>query len=90
MFVTARFWASIAQLNEARGRYDVRGVMGPDEFHDRLKIVPRNPVAPQIDTIAFSVMVDARRLWSRLVNAPRLDSVFAPYSGGINPIDAQL
>ena len=62
MFVIARFWASIAQLNEARGRYDVRGVMGPDEFHDRLKIVPRNPVAPQIDTLAFSVMVDARRL----------------------------
>jgi trehalose/maltose hydrolase-like predicted phosphorylase len=31
----ARFWASIAQWNEARGRYDIRGVLGPDEFHDR-------------------------------------------------------
>ena len=30
----ARFWSSIATFNEARGRYDIRGVMGPDEFHD--------------------------------------------------------
>jgi beta-phosphoglucomutase family hydrolase len=34
MFEVARFWSSIAQWNEARGRYDIRGVMGPDEFHD--------------------------------------------------------
>ncbi|WP_225704993.1 beta-phosphoglucomutase family hydrolase [Bradyrhizobium cenepequi] len=34
MFEIARFWASIAHWNEARGRYDIRGVMGPDEFHD--------------------------------------------------------
>jgi alpha,alpha-trehalase len=31
----ARFWASIAQFNESRGRYEIRGVIGPDEFHDR-------------------------------------------------------
>lgn len=31
----ARFWASIAQWNPQRERYDIRGVMGPDEFHDR-------------------------------------------------------
>lgn len=35
LFEIARFWASIAEWNEARGRYDIRGVMGPDEFHDR-------------------------------------------------------
>jgi beta-phosphoglucomutase family hydrolase len=35
MFEIARFWTSIAQWNETRGRYDIRGVMGPDEFHDR-------------------------------------------------------
>jgi beta-phosphoglucomutase family hydrolase len=34
MFEIARFWASIAQWNETRGRYDICGVMGPDEFHD--------------------------------------------------------
>jgi trehalose/maltose hydrolase-like predicted phosphorylase len=30
----ARFWASVAEYNEARGRYEIRGVMGPDEFHE--------------------------------------------------------
>lgn len=29
----ARFWSSIAQWNAARGRFDICGVMGPDEFH---------------------------------------------------------
>jgi trehalose/maltose hydrolase-like predicted phosphorylase len=31
----ARFWASAASLNEELGRYEIRGVIGPDEFHDR-------------------------------------------------------
>jgi trehalose/maltose hydrolase-like predicted phosphorylase len=30
----ARFWASIASWNPARGRYEICGVMGPDEYHD--------------------------------------------------------
>ena len=30
----ARFWSSMATFDEARGRYEIRGVMGPDEFHD--------------------------------------------------------
>jgi trehalose/maltose hydrolase-like predicted phosphorylase len=30
----ARFWASIASHNPALGRYEIRGVMGPDEYHD--------------------------------------------------------
>lgn len=35
MFVEiARLWASLASWNEGRQRYDIRGVMGPDEFHD--------------------------------------------------------
>lgn len=35
LFEIARFWASIAAFNAERGRYEIRGVMGPDEFHDR-------------------------------------------------------
>ncbi len=31
----ARFWASIASYNKALGRYEICGIMGPDEFHDR-------------------------------------------------------
>src|SRR5690606_24314575 len=34
LFEVARFWASIAEWNPERDRYEIRGVMGPDEFHD--------------------------------------------------------
>lgn len=30
----ARFWASIATYNQELDRYEIRGVMGPDEYHD--------------------------------------------------------
>ena len=30
----ARFFASMAEWDEGTGRYSIRGVMGPDEFHD--------------------------------------------------------
>ncbi len=33
MLEIARFWASVASYDEAAGRYAIRGVMGPDEFH---------------------------------------------------------
>jgi trehalose/maltose hydrolase-like predicted phosphorylase len=31
----ARFWSSIAHYNPARDRWEIHGVMGPDEFHDK-------------------------------------------------------
>ncbi|MBU4241111.1 MAG: trehalose-phosphatase [Actinobacteria bacterium] len=30
----ARFWASIAEYNKELDRYEILGVMGPDEYHD--------------------------------------------------------
>jgi trehalose/maltose hydrolase-like predicted phosphorylase/beta-phosphoglucomutase-like phosphatase (HAD superfamily) len=30
----ARFWSSVATYNEDLDRYEIRGVMGPDEYHD--------------------------------------------------------
>jgi alpha,alpha-trehalase len=30
----ARFWASVTTYDRASGRYQIRGVMGPDEYHD--------------------------------------------------------
>jgi alpha,alpha-trehalase len=33
LFEIARFWASIATYNQAFDRYEVKGVMGPDEYH---------------------------------------------------------
>jgi len=29
----ARFWASVSSYNDSLGRYEIHGVMGPDEFH---------------------------------------------------------
>lgn len=29
----ARFWAGLAKFDNSRGRYTIRGVIGPDEFH---------------------------------------------------------
>jgi trehalose/maltose hydrolase-like predicted phosphorylase len=30
-----QFWSSICEFNPERGRYEIRGVVGPDEFHTR-------------------------------------------------------
>jgi len=35
MLDIARFWASIAHFNPERQRYEIHGVMGPDEFHEK-------------------------------------------------------
>jgi trehalose/maltose hydrolase-like predicted phosphorylase len=35
MLEITRFWSSIAHFNPDRGRYEIHGVMGPDEFHEK-------------------------------------------------------
>ncbi|MGH3086820.1 MAG: glycoside hydrolase family 65 protein [Rubrobacteraceae bacterium] len=35
MLEIERFWASIAHYNPERDRYEIHGVMGPDEFHEK-------------------------------------------------------
>jgi trehalose/maltose hydrolase-like predicted phosphorylase len=35
MLEITRFWASIAHFNPRRERYEIHGVMGPDEFHEK-------------------------------------------------------
>ena len=35
MLEIARFWGSIAHYNPERDRYEIHGVMGPDEFHEK-------------------------------------------------------
>ncbi|MFP5362015.1 MAG: glycoside hydrolase family 65 protein [Thermoleophilia bacterium] len=35
MLEIARFWGSIAHYDAARDRYEIHGVMGPDEFHEK-------------------------------------------------------
>ncbi len=34
LFEICRFWASIAHFNPERDRYEIHGVMGPDEYHE--------------------------------------------------------
>ena len=46
----ARFWSSIATFDEQRGRYVIRGVMGPDEFHEGY---PDSPT-PGLDNNAYT------------------------------------
>jgi trehalose/maltose hydrolase-like predicted phosphorylase len=35
MLEIARFWSSVVHFNPQRGRYEIHGVMGPDEFHEK-------------------------------------------------------
>ena len=35
MLEIARFWSSIAHYKPERDRYEIHGVMGPDEFHEK-------------------------------------------------------
>jgi HAD superfamily hydrolase (TIGR01509 family) len=49
----ARYFASLAEWDESRGRYSIRGVMGPDEFHDG---PPEQPGAGLTDNVYTNVM----------------------------------
>jgi alpha,alpha-trehalase len=53
----ARFWASLSTLNADTGRYDIRGVVGPDEFHTAYPDAER----PGIDNNAYTNVMAA---WS--------------------------
>jgi trehalose/maltose hydrolase-like predicted phosphorylase len=46
----ARFWSSIAAFNVERERYEIRGVMGPDEFHEGYPGAP----APGLNNNAYT------------------------------------
>jgi trehalose/maltose hydrolase-like predicted phosphorylase len=58
----ARFWASTATYNEERSRYEIRGVMGPDEFHEGY---PGAAVAG-INNNAYTNLMAAWVLWRAL------------------------
>ncbi|HLT25779.1 MAG TPA: beta-phosphoglucomutase family hydrolase, partial [Zeimonas sp.] len=58
----ARFWASIATWNEERGRYEIVGVMGPDEFHEAYPDAAEPGLANNAYTNVMAVWV----LWRAL------------------------
>nr|WP_295540298.1 glycosyl hydrolase family 65 protein [uncultured Thiohalocapsa sp.] len=49
----ARFWASQAQLNQSLGRYEIKGVVGPDEFHTHYP----DREAPGLDNHAYTTVM---------------------------------
>jgi alpha,alpha-trehalase len=73
MLDMARFWASAATYDEARGRYEIRGVVGPDEYHDRYPGAER----PGLDNNAYTnvmavwVLAHARAVLDVLPGAVR-------------------
>jgi beta-phosphoglucomutase family hydrolase len=58
----ARFWSSLARFDEGRGRYVIRGVMGPDEFHDAYPGAPAPGLANNAYTNVMAVWVLRRAL----------------------------
>ncbi len=55
MIEVSKFWSSLATFDATDGRYDIRGVMGPDEFHDAY---PWND-KPGIDNNAYTNVMAA-------------------------------
>jgi alpha,alpha-trehalase len=51
----ARFWASKAELNQTLGRYEIKGVVGPDEFHTRYP----DRGEPGLDNHAYTTVMAA-------------------------------
>ena len=58
----ARFWSSIARFNDERGRYEIRGVMGPDEFHEGYPDAPTPGLNNNAYTNIMAVWVLCRAL----------------------------
>jgi beta-phosphoglucomutase family hydrolase len=58
----ARFWSSIAIFNEKRGRYEIHGVMGPDEFHEAYP----NSGRPGLNNNAYTNIMAVWVLWRAL------------------------
>lgn len=54
MIEIVRFWTSAAQLDKNTGKYSISGVMGPDEFHEKL---PGSDVDGLKDNAYTNIMV---------------------------------
>ena len=58
----ARFWVSRAEFDDARGRYVIRGVIGPDEFHSGYPDRPYDGIDNNAYTNVMAVWVIVRAL----------------------------
>lgn len=64
----ARFWSSYARFNESRGRYEICGVVGPDEFHEGYPGAAR----PGLDNNAYTNLM---AVWVLLRGLEVLDTI---------------
>ncbi len=75
MLEIARFWSSMAVFNDTRGRYEIHGVMGPDEFHDAYP----ESASPGLDNNAYTnvmavwVLLRALDVLERLPDVRRVE-----------------
>lgn len=67
----ARYWASVCETDESDGRFHIRGVMGPDEYHDAYPDADR----PGLNDNAYTNVMVA---WTLRRSREVLD-VLAPY-----------
>lgn len=58
----ARFWVSRAEFDETKGRYVIRGVIGPDEFHSGYPDRPYDGIDNNAYTNVMAVWVIVRAL----------------------------
>ena len=58
-FEIARFWASLASYNPGLDRYEIEGVIGPDEYHDRYP----EAEAPGVRNNAYTNVMASWVLW---------------------------
>ncbi len=58
----ARYWASLARHNAALDRYEILGVVGPDEYHTRLP----GRDTPGLDNNSYTNLMAAWILWQAL------------------------
>ena len=68
----ARFWASIATWNAEEGRYEIHGVMGPDEYHEAYPDADRPGLHNNTYTNVMAVWVLQRALEALEVLPPAL------------------
>ncbi len=58
----AKFWSSVTTYNAALGRYEILGVVGPDEYHTRMP----GRDAPGLDNNGYTNALAAWILWQAL------------------------
>ena len=78
MLEIARFWASIAHFNADRDRWEIHGVMGPDEFHEKYPGAAEGGLRNNAYTNVMAAwMFDTARRVLELLPASRRDGLMA-------------